>query len=367
YTEQVTIDKELKLVGAGAANTTIQVPAPPLSGSHDIVTIGAMGKVELTGFTVSGPLPLPAVTCNVLGAGIDVQAGGTANIHDNTIADVRHEPLDGCQEGNGIDLGSLPSGAAMATIVNNTIVRYQKRGIRVQGAGSTATVIGNTVMGVGATPEIAQNGIQVSFGGRATGRGTPVPENECAEATCGPNPLGAQAAGILLFSAADGTAVTGNSVTGSDIGIYDRADGATTLTGNILTDNRDEGIVLDQGAATVDSNTIDPARVGIAVISLNGNTADSSGTVTCNLISGSTEAGIRLLIQAGSTSHTFVTANANSIMGNLAGIDNTTADMVAAPINWWGCPLGPGHTGCDPVNGPVDFSAPLAAPPECAP
>ena len=37
YTEQVTIETVLNLVGTGA---TIQVPAPPLTGSHDIVTIG---------------------------------------------------------------------------------------------------------------------------------------------------------------------------------------------------------------------------------------------------------------------------------------------------------------------------------------
>jgi hypothetical protein len=57
YTEQVTIDTVLSLVGTGA---TIQVPAPPpppLADTHDIVTIGAMANVELTGFTVSGPLP----------------------------------------------------------------------------------------------------------------------------------------------------------------------------------------------------------------------------------------------------------------------------------------------------------------------
>ena len=67
--------------------------------------------------------------------------GGTTNIHENIIADVRNEPLSGCQTddqgnpiGNAIVVGSDSSGAAtMATIVNNTIVRYQKNGIRVSG------------------------------------------------------------------------------------------------------------------------------------------------------------------------------------------------------------------------------------------
>jgi hypothetical protein len=90
YTEQVTIDTVLNLVGTGA---TIQVPAPPVADTHDIVTIGAMANVELTGFTVSGTIV--STSCRTLGAGINVLPGGIANIHDNTIAEVRHEPLDG--------------------------------------------------------------------------------------------------------------------------------------------------------------------------------------------------------------------------------------------------------------------------------
>ncbi len=51
YTEQVTIDTELKLVGADAATTTIQAPPPPLplTPNLDIVTIGATANVELEG------------------------------------------------------------------------------------------------------------------------------------------------------------------------------------------------------------------------------------------------------------------------------------------------------------------------------
>ena len=101
YTEQVTINTVLNLVGAGAATTTIQAPGFPLSGIGDIVTIGTGANVELSGFTVSGPLVLPSQMCGVLGAGIDVLVGGTANIHDNIIANVRHEPIDGCRKGTG--------------------------------------------------------------------------------------------------------------------------------------------------------------------------------------------------------------------------------------------------------------------------
>jgi len=86
YTEQVTIATSLTFTGAGGATTTIRAPVP-LTGNLDIVTIGSGATVELSGFTVSGPVPSGA--CGTIGAGIAVLAGGNATIHDNTIADVR--------------------------------------------------------------------------------------------------------------------------------------------------------------------------------------------------------------------------------------------------------------------------------------
>jgi parallel beta-helix repeat protein len=370
YTEQVTIGTVLNLVGAGTATTTIKAPVP-LVGTLDIVTIGTGATVELSGFTVSGPVPPVGACATDLGAGIEVLVGGTANIHDNTIVDVRHEPLDGCQEGDGISV--IPPGhsseAATATIVNNTIARYEKDGIAVRGMGSTAMVTMNTVSGVGLTPPTApaQNGIEVLFGASATVTGNTVSDNECAApGVCGPTAFSENAVGILLFAAAPGTAVTGNSVMRNDIGIYNNSSGTTLITGNTLADNRFDGILLEQGNATVDFNTIDPGLVGILVVSLNGSTANSTGTLTCNHISQATQAGIRLLIENGSTFEPVATASFNSITGNATGLDNTTTSSVNARHNWWGCSLGPGHTGCDPVSGPVDFTSPLAEPPPCA-
>src|SRR5262249_12411892 len=176
-----------------------------------------------------------------------------------------------------------------------------------------------------------------------------------------------QSAGILLFGAAAGTTVMSNPVTANDIGIYDLADGATTVSGNALMDNRFEGIVLDQGDAAVDSNTIDPGNIGILVVSFFGNTVDSKGTLTCNTISAATEAGIRLIQQDGGV-NAVATATNNSITGNTPlGVDNTTSSSMDARGNWWGCAAGPGNGGCDMVNGLVDTSSPLAAPPVCPP
>jgi len=90
---EVTIPTALNLVGAGAGMTIIKAPATLATPNIDIVAIQAGATVLMSGFTVSGPLVNAG--CGTLGAGIDVLPDATATIHDNTIAELRHEPLDG--------------------------------------------------------------------------------------------------------------------------------------------------------------------------------------------------------------------------------------------------------------------------------
>src|SRR5262249_56430702 len=80
-------------------------------------------------------------------------------------------------------------------------------------------------------------------------------------------------------------------------------------------------------------------------------------------------AGLRLLGEAGSMFAAVASPPNNSIPGNGVGLDNTiaTGPAVDARQNWWGCPAGPENGGCNTVNGPVDTSSPLPAPPACPP
>ena len=75
---------------------------------------------------------------------------------------------------------------------------YQKGGVVVDGAGSSATIGNAVVTGIGATTQLAQNGIQVGDGAGAQIFDSRVSGNECNEASaCGPDSLTqAQAAGI---------------------------------------------------------------------------------------------------------------------------------------------------------------------------
>jgi hypothetical protein len=99
---------------------------------------------------------------------------GKVNVKDSTISKIGNTPFDGTQHGVGIlyttekDPYGETSGTAKGTISGNTLSLYQKGGITVRGAGASATIERNTLTGAGPISYIAQNGIQVSFGGSAT-------------------------------------------------------------------------------------------------------------------------------------------------------------------------------------------------------
>jgi hypothetical protein len=260
----------------------------------------------------------------------------------------------------------------MATIARNTVFGYQLGGMLV--LGSTATINGNTVTGVGPTPTRDQEGITVE-GGSVTVSGNTVTGNMCTNSiSCGPDPVTqGQGLGLRLDPSDTDITAINNSSTGNDVGISTAPGnpnppfaGAIILRGNTITDNRYAGILFDLsdgGAGTIDANKIDSGNVGIEFIAFAGLPA-GKGTLTCNQISGASQAGIFL---RGEAATAVATATNNSIIRNMVGLDNTiaTGPPVDARQNWWGCMLGPGNTGCDPVSGNVDASSPLAAPPPC--
>jgi hypothetical protein len=171
-----------------------------------------------------------------------------------------------------------------ANLTNDLIEGYQKNGITIDGPGSKATVTKTTVSTL-PTPELAQNGIQVSSGAFAKIASSTIKGNECNLATvCGENGLTqTQSTGVLLIEAAKGTNVIKSVIDENDIGVYNFA--ATeenkpqvTISGNTLESDRFEGVELDQGFAAVNKNTISKGNVGIQLIQYEGQTFGPRGT-----------------------------------------------------------------------------------------
>jgi len=109
-----------------------------------------------------------------------VNYGGKVNVANSTISQIGNAPFDGTQHGVGIFFtteatpGVAADVIAKGTIKGNILHSYQKGGITVRGVGASATIERNTLTGVGHVDFIAQNGIQVSFGGSATVKGNTV-------------------------------------------------------------------------------------------------------------------------------------------------------------------------------------------------
>ena len=142
------------------------------------------------------------------------------NVTGAAIHDIGETPLNGSQHGNAIYYRALGLGVASGTISGNTVTHYQKGGITTNGK-VTATITNNTVTGEGAVNYIAQNGIQVGYGAKATVTGNTVTGN----AYTGSNQ--ASSAGILVVGGpcyalpyTVGLDISKNTLTNNDVGVW---------------------------------------------------------------------------------------------------------------------------------------------------
>jgi len=277
YAEQVVITKKLTLIGV-ASNGLAGATA---SGANNPVVVAPSGGVvvntnDLFGFpngqptaaqilvqTPSNQLPTPIVvsisgitvdgsnnglnSCNTDLVGIYYQnASGTVNHVTTRFQEL--PPGDfGCQDGLAIYVqsGYGTGGAATVTIAGSSVHDYDKNGITADGSGTIATITGNYVVGIGTTPLIAQNGIQLSFG--ASGKITSntvtddVYVNPANCSTTG-NPPCFSATGILLFdsggTSSSHVSVSTNTVSNTQGAIVAFTDGSETADWNDVSSNK---------------------------------------------------------------------------------------------------------------------------------
>ncbi|TLZ63817.1 MAG: hypothetical protein E6K13_04330 [Methanobacteriota archaeon] len=151
--------------------------------------------------------------------GISFRDSSGSVVH-NTVRSVRMASSNfGIQTGLGIAVG----GAGVVSISRNSISDYQKGGIVVGRIGDglrndniAATIDHNSVIGVGVTSLIAQNGIQVADGTVAEVKGNEVSGNWYGP--CGDYLTCFNAAGILVIEA-NAVLVRGNSLADNQAGV----------------------------------------------------------------------------------------------------------------------------------------------------
>jgi len=211
---------------AGAATTCLPTPfsrdgffltaaqiGGPVSGSLDATGCDIGVYFATPGSVTSGAQIFGARYFGVVNDGTSVTVEGVS-IHN-----IGNTPFDGTQHGVGVYFTNGGSGV----IDGNTVSAYQKGGIVVNGAGTTASVTNNAVSGLGPVVFIAQNGIQVSRGAVATVRGNDISDNfYTGEVGVGPNAGGQNpegfeffSTGLLLFESGAATKTSDNQFSGN--------------------------------------------------------------------------------------------------------------------------------------------------------
>jgi hypothetical protein len=315
YTEQLTITQSVSLVAVGAvtvalpaspANATTACDTAPGTGGYqpdqDGVVICGAATVNITGLTVDAAWPTG--TCYDSLYGILVAGGATLNFTNSSVTAAGAVPLNGCQGGVGIQVGmawTTPVEVGHATLRDDSISGYQKNGITVDGTGSSADIDDTTVTGIGATAQIAQNGIQISNGAFGAIVGSTISGNECDyPSVCGPSVLDNESAtGVLFYGPAAGSSVTASNISGNDTGVYNAEDTpnaprspVVSIDADTFTNDRYEGIELDQGWASITGDSINGGEAGIAVLQYDGQSYAANGTATLVTIRNETIAAV---------------------------------------------------------------------------
>jgi hypothetical protein len=279
YREQVLITKNLTLIGTGP---TAAVVLPPVGG---LVKNGT----DLADFPVSdvaaqilvqgaAKATISHLIVDGTGNGLDGCGGvnmlgiyyenSSGTITDNVVRNQITDTNVGCGLGFAIYVASNTDTPAV-TISNNSVRNYGKNGIIATGVGNripgpNVTLTGNTVVGIGATTQIAQNGIQLSL--LATGKITSnyVVDDVYINPPCGSvgEPTCWGSSGILLY-ASNGVSVTSNIVESTQLGIvpvtdlnYGTGDGTIIKSNHIGGTQNYDAIDLCSNGNTVQSNVI---------------------------------------------------------------------------------------------------------------
>jgi hypothetical protein len=372
YREAVTIGVPLALIGSGQARTTIDA-----SGLGHGVFVDGYDHPGLAGVTISG-----FTIEHALYEGVLVVSAADVIVRDNRILGNDSVPgavftpgaHTGCpgQPGSGIyetdetgDCGgAVHLVGAVGAIVSGNLITGNADGILVsdETGESRANLLANNV--------VMDNPL------------------ECGIVLASHPPSGKTAPPFGPHFGVDGNTVIGNlsqnngvQVGGSGVGLFSDGAGPGKVSGNVVVDNR----LIHNGLGGVALHThVGPAfglpaddMCGNQIIGnyIAGNLADQADTATpgpvgININSGGGGSPVMGTVIARNTirdeavdvavnTPALVGVHLNNLLGGQTGVadvcalDGATmcAGAIAAAQNYWGCPAGPGASGCSTASG----------------
>jgi hypothetical protein len=304
YHEQVTVNKKLNIQGfdVNGMNQAIIMPTGVVANSTStatgnpiaaIVLVDSTNGVNLSNLTIDGSgNAINGCAPNLVGVYYRNSSGMADSLAVRNIK--LGSGLEGCQSGLGIFVQSGSGNQSKVTVSNCSVHDYQKNGITANEVGTNANIKGNDVGGLGATPNIAQNGIQVADGAVGTVDSNFVINHiysPCTDA----NNCGAVSTNILVADS-NGVNVTDNTVGNAQVNIYyqgnnghvnnnmvfqgrvfdgiDLVGDMNSANNNSIFDSDSEGVYILGNKNQANNNSINEAPVGIFVDS------PSSGTQT---------------------------------------------------------------------------------------
>jgi nitrous oxidase accessory protein NosD len=291
YTEQLSIDKSLRIEGDNGAILLPSAMVANTTGSSGTAIAAAIFVKEAADVEIEG---LIVDTAN---SGITQCSPDLIGIlYQNSSGSIRHNAvrntklsvsLNGCQSGDAIVVQSLGSETSTVTIDGNSVHDYQKNGITGNELGSEVTISNNIVTGLGPTTGAAQNGIQIGFGAKGTILRNTVTDNVWSPCVSLEN-CAFNATGILIFQS-DDVRVEHNTVATNQLGIYAGGQGDEIESNNIsnslvlvgidfagdkglasrndVTNSGQAAILIEGNDNKIQSNDITEAPIGVLKLS----------------------------------------------------------------------------------------------------
>jgi parallel beta-helix repeat protein len=355
YTEQVRIlghnHDGLKLESLKPLQAVIKWPTvetAPLA----LVDFNTVNDVTMRGFTATGPFTFAGCSPE-RHEGLLVEDAFDIDIHHNHITKIQNSSpaLFGCQEGDAVAIGhrfSIPSLCTgtvpgSAHVDHNLIDEYQKNGVQIFNAGSSAQVDHNEITG-STNPAvqviIASNGVVVLCGAAAE-----VDHNVISNNNYTPFPL---STGVILAEAPPGSSsVDHNRLFDNDNGISIDSQNDLEVSHNDLFQNLSDAITLcgeplfGCGPATqivVRSNRIeDNEGSGILLLGADANLLKSNHVARNGNPLGDTTDGIRVDTNSGGNQ-----ILSNHMEDNVAHDchDDSAGTGTAATANTWRSNIG---------------------------
>lgn len=364
YQGQVVILKSLTLRGAGSGTTAVKSPAS-LSGESDgndkavmeIVGSGTIAAIE--NIAVEGEVS------NESAIGIHIHGGATATLSSVAVRNIRSGSLSASNFKHGIVVGNsfeTTADTGNATIANSIVSGVQNIGIMARGAGAQATVSNNTVTGLGATGDVAQVGIDVSVGARASVTGNTVRDYIYTGSNAS-----ASSVGISVWDASNGNVtVSNNTLQNNQAGIIMQSTESVTISSNAITattvsglsqpakgiwiNTRNSSASCTDGcgaSAVIQNNTMNGSAVGFGLVF--GNSVETGGSVYSTAQITATASGNAVsgwntgVTNNPAVSPNSITLSGNTLSGNTKSVSNSdSAATLNAAQNYWGASAGPG-------------------------